>query len=84
MTPPPADPRPAMPPLRRTLPAVLLALRRLSRHRRRGTPPPTPTTCACCARARFALERGETAAAVRDLRLACFGFLEEPPPWPSA
>lgn len=27
----------------------------------------------------FALEQGEAAAAVRDLRLACFGFLEEPP-----
>jgi tetratricopeptide (TPR) repeat protein len=27
----------------------------------------------------FALERGEPAEAVRELRLACFGFLEEPP-----
>jgi len=27
----------------------------------------------------FALERGEPDAAVRDLRLACFGFLDEPP-----
>lgn len=27
----------------------------------------------------FALERGESGEAVRDLRLACFGFLEEPP-----
>jgi len=27
----------------------------------------------------FSLEQGEPAAAARDLRLACFGFLEEPP-----
>lgn len=27
----------------------------------------------------FALERGEAAEAVRDLQLACFGYLEEPP-----
>ena len=68
--------------VRRTLPAALLALAVglvLGAAGSGAAHAAHPHYLRLLRQGTFALERGEPDAAVRDLRLACFGFLDEPP-----